>query len=576
MIEDKVKLENGYLVSVKNITEVEDVWTFENCDPFIHMRFDTPITALRIEIVLKNSLNKEIHTAVYYKNKKDSFSEEKCCRYNVYLNLVSMDDIYFSNPVDEIRFDFTDENINVEIESIRFKDLTNSPFENILEKNFNAPKSMEKVLIVSHDLSHSGAPILAYNIAEKLQQNHNHVALLVCNSSKNELLEKYIAADIPVIYLDNESKNLARRHYVSNNLEDESISEDYLNSVISAAYHNGFRKVITNTVISAMYAKAFKKYNFLVVSLIHETKVAIRLLNLEQNKDIANYSDFLVFPDETILQDFKTIYPDMRGKSIVRPQGIYLNKILDLSAMTDFEMKKIGLSSSDRYIIGSGIANLCKGIDLFISAATILHQLDPSLHFVWTGDFADKELKQWLVHQIECAGMKDSIHIIPFISDQKLYQTVLRNAEIFWLSSRADSFPSVVLEAMNFKIPVIGFKDSGGINTIADHNRGILVENFDVNKLAEVTNQFLNRRQYNIDEMSIESFIQQLSFDDYVQFIYDLLNKELIIHLEADLCDEKDCYMKWKDNNDLYKKTEIKKNMPQSKFKKFFKRNKEN
>ena len=102
MIEDKVKLENGYLVSVKNITEVEDVWTFDNCDPFIHMRFDTPITALRIEIVLKNSLNKEIHTAVYYKNKKDSFSEEKCCCYNVYLNLFSMDDISFYNHVDVI------------------------------------------------------------------------------------------------------------------------------------------------------------------------------------------------------------------------------------------------------------------------------------------------------------------------------------------------------------------------------------------------------------------------------------------------------------------------------------------
>ncbi|MFQ7301925.1 MAG: glycosyltransferase, partial [Beduini sp.] len=472
MFDNKIKVENGKVNVINNIVEDQGAWKFEDSDPNIHIVFDKPIIALRITICLNEMFNQEIHTTVYFKGKDDAFSEDKSYHYNIYLNRTSIDDIYFSSPVEEIRFDITDQNIKLAVKSIIFNDLTNRPFDNILKKNLNASQFKEKILIVSHDLSHSGAPILAYNISKKMLENDIQVSLLVCNSSANQMLEKYNELNIPVVFLDDKSKNKARRHFILVNADDEIIQEDYITSIISAAYQLGYRKVIANTVISGVYAKQFKLFDFLVITLIHETKVTIRLLDLEQNKDIAYYSDFIVFPDEIILKEFKDIYTDMNGRSIIRPQGIYLNSILETSDTTDSELEEYGLCSSDIYIMGSGEANLRKGIDLFISAATILHQIDSSLHFIWTGNFTNSDLKDWLLHQIEYTGMKDKIHIISFISNQKKYQTILRNAKAFWLTSRSDTFPSVVLEAMNFNIPVIGFKNSGGINTMACDNRG--------------------------------------------------------------------------------------------------------
>ncbi len=532
MIDNKIKVENGKVNIINNIIEDKGSWSFENGDPNIHIIFDEPIIALRITICLNEMFNQEIHTTIYFKGKDEIFSEDRSYHYNIYLNKTSIDDIYFSSPVEEIRFDITDQNIKLAVKSIIINDQTNRPFDNILKKNFNASQSREKILIVSHDLSHSGAPILAYNISKKMLENDIQVTLLVCNSSANQMLDRYNELNIPVIFLDDKSKNKARRHYVLVKVDDENIQEDYISSIISAAYQLGYRKVIANTVVSGVYAKQFKLFDFLVITLIHEMKVAIQLLGLDSNDAIAKYSDFIVFPDDVLLHDFKELFKQIAGETIVRPQGIYLKKSIGQLNKEEIDLKAYGLDVFDRYIMGSGIANLCKGIDLFISAATILHQLDDTLHFIWTGNFtSDNELKKWMYQQIAGASMQDKIHIIPFINDQKVYQTLLSNAKAFWLTSRGDSFPSVVLEAMNFNIPVIGFKNSGGINTMASHNRGILVENFDVKALAEETHAFLHKSKYEIDQTSIKAFIQQLDFDQYVYFLCDLLARQKNVKL---------------------------------------------
>ena len=70
----------------------------------------------------------------------------------------------------------------------------------------------------------------------------------------------------------------------------------------------------------------------------------------------------------------------------------------------------------------------------------------------------------------------------------------LRHADVFWLTSREDPFPSVVLEAMKYEIPVVAFKNSGGVNTMLDEGRGNLISEFDVEEMAKVTKQLLSEK----------------------------------------------------------------------------------
>ena len=48
---------------------------------------------------------------------------------------------------------------------------------------------------------------------------------------------------------------------------------------------------------------------------------------------------------------------------------------------------------------------------------------------------------------------------------------------------------------MKYEIPVVAFKNSGGVNTMLDEGRGNLISEFDVEEMAKVTKQLLSERR---------------------------------------------------------------------------------
>lgn len=90
-------------------------------------------------------------------------------------------------------------------------------------------------------------------------------------------------------------------------------------------------------------------------------------------------------------------------------------------------------------------------------------------------DFRIRFWKDGIYNQIRQSNLEGRVHFIPFIKDKQKYHELLRHADVFWLTSREDPFPSVILEAMKYKIPVVAFKNSGGVNTMLDEGRGNLI-----------------------------------------------------------------------------------------------------
>src|SRR5699024_9441321 len=147
------------------------------------------------------------------------------------------------------------------------------------------------------------------------------------------------------------------------------------------------------------------------------------------------------------------------------------------------------------------------------------------------GNFGNNnELEGWIINQIEKSGLQTNIHIFPFIQDQNEYKTLLSNVDIFWSTSREDPFPSVVLEALNYDITVVGFKDGGGINTMLDDNRGFLIDDFNVFELAKISNKILKGEINRPDKNGITNFLNTLNFNDYVEFLINKFNDSQIIY----------------------------------------------
>jgi len=105
--------------------------------------------------------------------------------------------------------------------------------------------------------------------------------------------------------------------------------------------------------------------------------------------------------------------------------------------------------------------------------------------------------------------------------------TVLRNADIFVLSSRIEGFPMAILEAMSCGLPVISFDCKTGPSTIInDKVDGVLVPAEDVNALANSMNHLMANKDERIRlAKHATQVVERFSVEMIMQKWNDLINE---------------------------------------------------
>jgi len=110
-----------------------------------------------------------------------------------------------------------------------------------------------------------------------------------------------------------------------------------------------------------------------------------------------------------------------------------------------------------------------KGIEELIEAFLNLLTQGHKLHLVFVGDFEEPlapAIKQTILAHSR----------IRFLGFQNKPQAYLAGADVFCMPSYREGFGTVILEAAAFKLPSIGTKIPGLIDSIIDNETGILVE----------------------------------------------------------------------------------------------------
>ena len=314
--------------------------------------------------------------------------------------------------------------------------------------------SRQTVMVISHDASRTGAPILCFNIVQLLAERYNVIVLLL---GEGDLVETFQSTASKVIIAPTIRNRVHHAEHVISNI----------------CRHHHLLFVIVNSIESRVVLHALASLFVPSITLLHEFASYTRPRNAF--RDAFLWSTETVFSTPLTLENALAEYPDLGKISVsVFPQGkcvVPLENIapMDLDSERSrliHQMRPEGELDDAIVIIGVGFVQLRKGVDLFIKCATqVIHAPGGNkCRFVWVGKGFDCEndvdYSVYLADQIRRAGIERQI---VFTGETSLIESAYQSADIFLLSSRLDPFPNVAIEAMSNGLPVMCFEKTTGI-----------------------------------------------------------------------------------------------------------------
>jgi glycosyltransferase involved in cell wall biosynthesis/SAM-dependent methyltransferase len=370
--------------------------------------------------------------------------------------------------------------------------------EVVTEMHRSAP-DQKKIIIVSHDAHLHGAQMLTLHLAKALnEQFHYEVHLLL--KSGGRLEEDF------------------RKYSVVYNLERDYSTPQSVDELIRSLSAKNITVAICNTVVSGDILEILSHHGIRTISLIHELPGVIRQFGQEENvKKISRCADKVVFPSEYVKKHFLVVQHVDEAKCKVAPQGLFLKNRFreNRDKARTLLRQKLSLPKDACIILNIGYADYRKAPDIFVEVAKTVIKHDKNVYFVWVGLKDDTFMKP-VDAEIKQSGIKNNI-IFPGLctDDIDVYYT---GADIFLLTSREDPFPSVVLDAMNAGLPVIGFDDVGGFKDIVSGKTGVLVPCPAVDKMSDALIRLLDDPDLRIGlgRNAAELIETKFNFTDYV------------------------------------------------------------
>lgn len=173
------------------------------------------------------------------------------------------------------------------------------------------------------------------------------------------------------------------------------------------------------------------------------------------------------------------------AQTLIRKGAVFVmpNPIRDYRG--DAQMEKslrdfVGAPAQARVIVSMGRLSFEKGFDMLIKAFAKAHESMPELWLVIFGEGRDRDTLQRLVGELALSGR------VCFPGRVSFPIPLLKQSDLFVMSSRYEGFPMALCEAMACGLPVISFDCPTGPGEIIRNGvDGILVPPEDINALSK-------------------------------------------------------------------------------------------
>jgi glycosyltransferase involved in cell wall biosynthesis len=378
------------------------------------------------------------------------------------------------------------------------------------------------VVLLVHDASRTGAPVLGWNIARQLAGSHNVVSVLMRGGALEEDFAAVSAATVgPMVWeewLAIEMKRVAER--------------------LVAAYNPLY--AIANSIETHLLVPELARLGVPSVALVHEFPAYTR--PLAKMRDVFDWATHVVFPAHFVAQSSYTAFP-----SFARRRGVHVfpqgraelpGSRAAIAAADSNDQRGVDIGRLVRpddaagafVVLGVGSVHVRKGVDLFLATAACARRLAPNLRFrfVWIGDgydpVGDGAYSVYLTEQIVRSDLTGTVAILDAVED---LDPAYANADMFFMSSRLDPQPNVAIYALTRGIPTVCFdRASGTAEVLSAHaeTRPMVVPHLDAHAAAEVICRLAHDHVALADVGSATARVASATYDmvAYVNQIDDL------------------------------------------------------
>lgn len=314
------------------------------------------------------------------------------------------------------------------------------------------------VLVVTHDASFTGAPILAQNMMRVLAERYNVYAVTIRGG---ELISPILDCTVETVIAGRPPKR----------------GRDGYGQIRRFLSERDLDFAVVNSIESRRLLPILRGLDVASVSLIHEFASYTR--PKQAYREAVDQSDEVIFSSQLTLDNAADEAPIELSPHIhVFPQG---KCVVPGTATEADEHERLRLEAhlrppgheDDFLVIGAGYVHIRKGVDLFIEVArhARARAKGRALRFVWIGDGYDPEadmaLGAFLRDQLKRSGVEDIVH---FMSATPEIEQAYEMADLLMLPSRLDPLPNVAIDAMLTGTPVLCFENATGIADVLNEN----------------------------------------------------------------------------------------------------------
>ena len=318
-------------------------------------------------------------------------------------------------------------------------------------------QSRETILIVSHEASRTGTPILSLNIAQQLSQKYNVIAVLLGGGG---LLNQF-----------HEDCSFTINLFPGG--EGSEYGWSLLEKILPPV---NLKFAIVNSIVSIHILPILNRHKVPTLCLVHEfasyTPPRTAICEVERMASKVIFSADVVYKNNAeqckalseeygsvILPQGKCVIP---SSDDVEPDLIEANQIRQM-------LRPASCPDDTVVILGAGSVNIRKGVDLFLMCVARVVELKPKnpFRFVWVGGGFNPEkdfgYSVYLQDQMERAELEN--HVV-FTGEVSNIELVYELSDLLLLSSRLDPLPNVAIDSLLKSIPVLCFDRTTGIADI--------------------------------------------------------------------------------------------------------------
>jgi len=263
-----------------------------------------------------------------------------------------------------------------------------------------------------------------------------------------------------------------------------------------------------------------------VLAHIHAAHYNTMAKGLDYVNKLASFADHYVGSSRKVAEIIESCLGVPKSRVSMFHNGVPVRRIENSAKKGTVSRGSLGFQEDDVVVVGCGSIDYIKGPDLFLRVAEALGRLvgkDTPWRFVWVGDQDIGVNPFWdgCVNLIEAADLGNRCH---FVGYQENVASYFALADIFLLTSRAESIPLAMMEAMALGTPVVTFP-VGGVREVLSFGGGVVSREFETDELggavAGLIEDPARRQELGIQAQQIirQRFDSEIRFEKFELFL---------------------------------------------------------